>query len=123
MIRSCVWDNRNVIRSMLRGLPQAERRRLIDTCEKTTIERIVYNDFLRFKLSGTGIMADCRPVTYQRYTEYLGWRHPYLYHLLTRKIFTTQRKSALAKIRYARLTGALNQLMNDLSVPTETSPN
>lgn len=114
LIRCCIWDNRNVIRAMLRNLPASERRRIVDTCQKTTLERIVYNDMLRFKLSGIGIMGNGRQVTYQRYESYLTWRHPNLYHLLTRKIFEKQRKAALAKISYARKTASIVQLRNDL---------
>ena len=115
MIRSCIWDNRNVLRAMLRGMPMSERRRLVDTCEKTTIERIVYDDFLRFKISGTGIMGDGRSVTFKRYAEYLSWRHPNLNYLLTYQIFIRQRKAALAKINYARKIGTLDQLIQDMT--------
>ena len=114
LVRCCIWGNRNVIRAMLRKLPVSERRRLIDACEKTAIERIVYVDFLRFKLSGTGIMGDAWPVTFERYQKYLTWRHPNLYSLLTYNIFIKQRKAALAKIAYARKTGTLEQLARDL---------
>ena len=116
LIRLAVWVNRAVIRAMLAGLPQAERRRLADDCAKLGIARIVYNDFLRFKLRGDGIMGDGRRVTYQRYQKYLQWRHPNLWQLLTRQIFDAQRKSALARIRYARQTGRLEQLKADMSV-------
>jgi hypothetical protein len=113
-IRSGVWQNRNVIRAILRALPISERRRIIETCEKSAIERIVYDDFLRFKLRGGGIMEDGRPVIFDRYEQYLSWRHPNLCELLTRSIFEKQRKAALAKISYARRTGTLNQLTHDL---------
>jgi len=114
LIRLAIWSNRTVIRAMLAGLPRAERRRLADDCTKMGIERIVYNDFLRFKLRGDGIMGDGRNVTYDRYRQYLQWRHPNVWHLLTRQIFDTQRKSALARIRYARQTGRIEQLMADM---------
>lgn len=114
LIQDAIWNSRAVIRAMLAGLPQAERRRLADDCEKRGVERIVYNDFLRFKLCGDGIMGDGRNVTYDRYRKYLQWRHPNLWHLLTRQIFDTQRKSALARIRYARQTGRIEQLMADM---------
>jgi hypothetical protein len=114
-IRMAVWDNRSVLRAMLRGLPLAERRRINDTCVKTAIERIIYDDFLRFKLATPGgIMGDGRPVTYERYEHYLSWRHPNLFHLLTRKIFLRQRKAALARIDYARRTGSLDRLRHDM---------
>lgn len=115
-IRLAVWQNRAVLRAMLAGLPQAERRRLADDCQKLGITRIVYNDFLRFKLRGDGIMGDGRSVTYQRYLQYLHWRHPHLWHLLTRQIFDRERKSVLARIRYARQTGRLDQLIADMGV-------
>lgn len=114
LVRRGVWDNRAVLRAMLRGLPVDERRRIIDTCVKTAIERIVYNDFLRFKLSGTGIMGDGRPVTYGRYEQYLSWRHPGLCLLLSRQVFDRQRKAALAKIAYAKKTGTYKQLKQDM---------
>jgi hypothetical protein len=114
MIRRAIWDNRNVLRAMLKGLPAAECRRFADTADKTAIERIVYSDFLHFKLRGGGIMEDGRPVIYQRYEQFLSWRHPNLCKLLTRGVFETQRKSALSKISYARRTGTLDQLTHDL---------
>lgn len=114
MIRCCIWDNRNVIRAMLRGLTAPERRRLIDACDKTAIERVTYEDFVRFKMGSTGIMGDGRPVTYERYMHYLSWRHPHLCHLLTKDIFIKQRKAALAKIAYARNTGTYDRLTRDM---------
>jgi hypothetical protein len=116
LVKDALWSNRTVIRAMLAGLPQAERRRLADDCTKKGVERVVYNDFLRFKLRGDGIMGDGRNITYDRYRKYLQWRHPNLWHLLTRQIFDAQRKSALARIRYARQTGRLEQLMADMGV-------
>lgn len=116
-----VWDNRNVIRAMLRGLTVSERRRLIDVCDKTAIERIVYDDFLRFKLNGCGIMGDGRPVTYERYEQYLTWRHPGLCHMLNRQLFNKQRKAALAKIDYACRTGTIERLQRDMFCRKENS--
>ena len=116
MIRCVIWDNRRVIRAMLANLTKAERRRLIDGCEKTTIERIVYTDFLRTKLTGRGLMDDDRLITFVHYQRYLVWRHPQLHHLLTRKIFERQRKSAEARIRYCRHRGTLSQLIVDLGL-------
>lgn len=113
MIRCVIWDNRKVIRAMLATLPRSERRRLIDSCEKTTIERIVYLDFLRVKLTGRGLMNDDRQITFCRYQKYLAWRHPHLCHLLTLKIFEKQRKSAEARIRYCRQHGTLDRLITD----------
>jgi hypothetical protein len=116
LVQLAIWKNRAVIRAILSGLPRSERRRLADDCEKKGIERIVYNDFLRMKLRGDGIMGDGRNITFHRYQHYLHWRHPNLWQLLTRQIFDTQRKSALARIRYARQTGRIEQLMADLGV-------
>jgi hypothetical protein len=99
---------------MLKGLSGAERRRLADTADKTAIKRIVYSDFLRFKLRGGGIMEDGLPVTYDMYEQYISWRHPNLCKLLTRVIFEKQRKAALSRISYARRTGTLDQLTHDL---------
>ena len=116
MIRCCIWDNRRVIRAMLAGLPKSERRRLVDSCEKTTIERIVYLDFLRLKLVGRGIMNDGRLITFTHYQRYLTWRHPNLHHLLTRRVFDKQRKAAEARIRYVKHHGSLDQFISDLGL-------
>lgn len=116
MIRCMIWDNRRVIRAMLANLPKRERRRLVDACEKNTTERIVYTDFLRFKLVGKGLMNDGRLITFDHYQKYLSWRHPQLCHLLTRKIFDRQRKAAEARIRYCRQHGTLTQLIADLGL-------
>ncbi len=116
MIRCHIWENRRAIRAMLANLPKRERRRLVDDCEKTAIERIVYTDFLRFRLTGKGIMNDNRLITFNRYQDYLTWRHPNLYHLLTRGIYDKQIKSAEARIRYCRQRGLLNRLIADLGL-------
>lgn len=116
MVRCVIWDNRKVIRAMLATLPKSERRLLIDSCEKTTIERIVYLDFLRVKLTGRGLMNDDRQITFCRYQKYLAWRHPHLCHLLTLKIFGKQRKAAEARIRYCRQHGTLERLIADLGL-------
>jgi len=116
MIRCAVWDNRRVIRAMLANLPKRERRRLLDDCDKPAIARIVYYDFLRAKLTGKGLMSDGRLITYEHYGKYLSWRHPQLQHLLTRKIFEQQRKSAENRIRYCRKHGTLPRLIADLGL-------
>lgn len=116
MIRCVIWDNRRVIRAMLANLPKSVRRRLVDDCEKNTIERIVYHDFLRVKLTGRGLMNDGRLITYVHYQRYLSWRHPNLCHLLTRQIFERQRKAAEARIRYCRKMGTLGTLISDLGL-------
>lgn len=119
LVRRAVWENRKVLRAMLANLPRSERRALLDGCEKSAIERIVYLDFLRVKLTGRGFRNDGRLITFERYKKYLHHRHPKMLWMLTRQVFDRQRKAAEARIRYCRQRGTLSQLISDLGLEVQ----